>query len=185
MKLTDGEKLIILMLADLYEKLRIDGETDPDFLRSAIFNNHLWGIRWKYSGIPFEPAEDPTVVREVVDILEMWSFMEFAYAEKNEEQKRRLAELAKPFRDDPRFTGFDGNNESEYMSAALFLVNQLDRFQNFKGRDLNCHHPSLAAHRRMLAVFESLRASLAYETLSVEQLAKLLNERIDPRHREA
>ena len=53
MKLTDGEKLIILMLTELYEKLQIDGETDPDFLRAAIFHDHLCGIRWKYSGIPF------------------------------------------------------------------------------------------------------------------------------------
>lgn len=59
MKLTDGEKLIILMLTEMYEKLQIEGETEPDFLRSAIFNDHLWGIRWKYSGIPFEQAEDP------------------------------------------------------------------------------------------------------------------------------
>lgn len=185
MKLTDGEKLIILMLTELYEKLQIDGETDPDFLRSAIFHDQLWGIRWKYSGIPFEPAEDPPVVREVVDILDMWSFIEFAYAKLTDEQKKRLAEVAKPFGENPRFTGFDGNNESEYMSAAMFLVNQLDRFQEFKGRDFNCHHPSLDAHRRMLAVFEPLRASLAYGALSVEQLAKLLNERVHPSHREA
>jgi len=185
MKLTDGEKLIILMLTELYEKLQINGETDPDFLRSAIFHDHLWGIRWKYSGVPFEPGEDPPVVREVVDILDMWSFIEFAYAKLTDEQKKRLAEMAKPFGENPRFTGFDGNNESEYMSAAMFLVNQLDRFQEFKGRDFNCHHPSLDAHRRMLTVFEPIRASLAYGALSVEQLAKLLNERVHPSNREA
>jgi hypothetical protein len=29
MKLSDGEKLIILMLADMYKAMKIDGEFDP------------------------------------------------------------------------------------------------------------------------------------------------------------
>lgn len=185
MKLSDGEKLIILMLTEIYQKLEIDGETEPDFLRSAIFNDHLWGIRWKYSGIPFDRAEDPPIVREVVDILDMWSFIEYAYSNLDVEGKKRLAELAKPFGENPHFHGFDGNNETEHMSVAMFMVNQLDRFQEFKGRSFNCHHRSLDGHKRMLSIFESLRASLADASLSVEQLAKILNARIHPSHREA
>lgn len=185
MKLTDGEKLIILMLTEVYEKLKIEGETEPDFLRSAIFNDHLWGIRWKYSGIPFERAEDPPTVREVVDILDMWSFIEYAYAKLSDDERRQLAIVAKPFGENPRFRGFDGNNESEHMSVAMFLVNQLERFQEFKGRSFNCHHPSLDAHRRMLKAFEPLRASLADSSLSVDQLARILNEQGHPSRREA
>lgn len=185
MKLTDGEKLIILMLTEMYEKLQINGETEPDFLRSAIFNDHLWGIRWKYSGIPFEPSEDPPVVREVVDILDMWSFIESAYSRLDEKQRLKLAQDAAPLGENPCFQGFDGNNESEHMSVAMFLVNQLDRFQEFKGRSFNCHHPSLDAHRRMLAVFEPLRVTLTGSPLSLEQLTTILKERVHPSRREA
>jgi uncharacterized protein YfbU (UPF0304 family) len=180
MKLTDGEKLILLMLAEMYEKLQIDGETKPDFLRSAIFNDHLWAIRWKYSGIPFEPTDDPPVVREVVDILDMWTFIEYAYSNLDKEQRQKLALDAAPFGENPRFSGFDGNHESEHMSVAMFLVNQLDRFQEFKGRNFNCHHRSLDTHRRMLAAFEPLRSSLADSSLSVEQLTKILKGRAHP-----
>jgi uncharacterized protein YfbU (UPF0304 family) len=185
MKLSDGEKLIILMLSEIYEKLEINGETEPDFLRSAIFNDHLWGLRWKYSGIPFEKGEDPQVVREVADILDMWSFIEYAYDKLSPDDKKRLAELAKPFGDNPRFHGFDGNNETEHMSVAMFMVNQLERFQELKGRSFNCHQRSLDGHQRMLAVFEPLRASLADSSLSVDQLAKILNARIHPSYRES
>ena len=185
MRLTDGEKLIVLMLTDLYEKLGVEGEIQPEFIKSAIFNDHLWAVPWKYSGIPFERSDDPPVVREVVDILDMWSFIEYAYANLNDQEKQQLALAAKPFGENPRFNGFDGNNESEYMSVAMFLVNQLDRFQEFKGRSFNCHHPSLDAHRRMLAVFEPLRTSLADSSLSVDQLARILNERVHPSRREA
>jgi hypothetical protein len=32
MKLSDGEKLIILMLTDMYKAIKINGEFDPDFV---------------------------------------------------------------------------------------------------------------------------------------------------------
>ena len=38
---------------------------------------------------------------------------------------------------DARFSGFDGNNELEYISVARFLIDHLDSFTDFKGRDLD------------------------------------------------
>jgi len=185
MKMSDGEKIIILMLTELCEKLDIHGEMDPDFLRSAIFNDMLWGIRWKYPGIPFSEAEDPAVVKEVVDILDMWSFVEHAYADLNDDGKAELEKLVPHFRRDPRFQGFDGNNESEYMGTALFLVNELERFEEFKRRDFNCHHPSIEMHRRMLAVFEPIRRNLGIRRMSLQELANILNAQVHPSAREA
>jgi uncharacterized protein len=46
MKLSDGEKLILLMLADMYKGMKIKGDFDPDFISSTIHNNHLWGFDW-------------------------------------------------------------------------------------------------------------------------------------------
>lgn len=180
MKLSDGEKLIVLMLTELYEKLGVDGEMDLDFLRSAIFNDKLWGIRWKYTGIPFSDAEDPPVVREVVDILDMWSFIERSYVALSTDQKAALATQVQHFGKDPKFRGFDGNNEGEYLGTALFLVNELERFEEFKGRDFNCHHPSVEIHQRMLAVFEPIRENLGSRSMSVKELAAILNAQVHP-----
>lgn len=174
MKLTDGEKLIVLMLSELYEKLEVDGELEPDFIKSAILNDHIWGISWKYSGIPFDHSDTPPVVREVVDILDMWSFIEHSYSQLTEEQKAKLAIDAAPSGDNPRFQGFDGNNESEHMSTAMFLVDELERFQEFQGRDFNCHYPSIDEHRRMLSAFEPIRTTLHTGSLSLDQLTKIL-----------
>jgi len=185
MKLSDGEKIIILMLTELYEKADIDGEMDSDFLRSAIFNDKLWGIRWKYSGIPFSEGEDPAVVREVVDVLDMWSFVERAYSDLSDEQKAELATLVPHFRGDPKFRGFDGNNESEHMGTALFLVNELERFEEFKGRDFNCHCPSIEMHRRMLAVFDPIRQNLGFRSMSLKELASILSSQAHPSARQA
>ncbi len=185
MKLSDGEKLIVLMLTELYQKLEVDGEIDPDFVRAAIFNDKLWGIRWKYPGITFSDAEEPAVLREVLDILDMWSFIERAYDELTAEQRSELEKQVRYFGKDPKFRGFDGNNEGEYLGTAHFLVNELERFEEFKGRDFNCHHPSIDAHQRMLAAFEPIRTNLGFRSMSVQELASVLNAQVHPSARDA
>jgi uncharacterized protein len=185
MKLSDGEKLIILMLSELYEKLGVEGEVEPEFIKSAIFSDQLWGLKWKYSGIPFEESEDPEIVKEVVDILDMWSLIERAYSQLSEAQKKELEIAAEPFGKDPMFNGFDGNNETEYMGTANFLVNELERFVEFKGRSFNSHSPSIDTHHRMLKVFKDIRKKLAYEPMSVDDLTKILKEKVHPTRREA
>lgn len=180
MKLSDGEKIIILMLTGLCEKLQIDGEMDPDFLRSAIFNNMSWAIKWKYSGIPFSDTEDPEVVKEVLDILDMWSGIERSYATLDSDAKDALRKDLGSFGDNPRFQGFDGNNESEHVGTALFLVNELDRFTEFKGRNLNCHYLTIDMHKRMLSKFEPIRRRLLLADLSAEQLSAVLREQVYP-----
>lgn len=184
MKVTDGEKLILLMLSELYDALKVRGEIEPDFIRSAIFSDKMWSIPWKYSGIPFEHEDTPEVVKEVLDILDMWSFIEYSYSELSDSDKEFLEKEASPFGKDPKFIGFDGNNESEYMSTASFIVNKLDRFEEFKGRNFNSHCPLVDAYRRMFSVFEGMRSNLTFSSpLNADQLVKLLKEKVHPKNR--
>ena len=183
MKITDGEKLILLMLSEIYDALKIRGEIEPDFIRSAIFSDKMWSIHWKYSGIPFENEETPEIVKEVLDILDMWSTIEYSYRELSEDDKKYLEKEAEPFGKDPKFIGFDGNNETEYMSTASFIVNKLERFEEFAGRDFNSHCPLVEAYRRMLRVFDESRDNLSFGPLSAKQLANILKEKIHPENR--
>jgi uncharacterized protein len=185
MNITDGEKLILLMLSELYERLNIEGEINPEFIKSAIFSQNLWGIPWKYSGIPFENQDTPPIVKEVLDILDMWSFIERAYQKLSEDDQKKLEEDAHPFGKDPKFPGFDGNNESEHMNIASFLINDLERFQEFKGRSLNAHMPTLDTYHRMISAFEKIRNTLVSGPMSLAQLTTVLREKIHPEHREA
>ena len=181
MKISDGEKLIILMLTELYQKLDVEGEIDPEFIRSAIFSDNIWSVPWKYPGIPFTDQETPDVVKEVLDILDMWHLIEYSYTNFSDEEKTKLVEGAGVFGKDPKFGGFDGNNESTHMGTALFIVNDLDRFQEFAGRNMNSHMRSLDGYRRMLQKFESMRRN--YERFDVDNLITLLNEQIHPENR--
>ncbi len=183
MKISNGEKLILLMLSDVYQKLGLEGGIDPEFVRSAIFKDQLWAFSWKYTGIQFSDDETPEIVKDVVDVLDMWSFIELAYDKLSDTEKETLKEQAHPFGDNPRFTGFDGNHETEYMSVARFLINDLERFDEFKGRSMNSHRPSIEGYRRMLSAFEPIRSTLAFRDLGVDQLAAILLEQIHPSNR--
>lgn len=182
MKLTNGERLITLMLCELYDKLDVAGEVDPDFLRTAIFTKNEWSLAWKYPGIPFESEEDPPELRDILDILEMWSTIEVSYAELSEEDKTSLLARTQPFTRAPRFPGFDGNNEAEYISISSILINQLDRFQDFNGRDLNAHMPTLDLHHRMLTKFNEIRED-NWDLLTCDELQTVLAERVHPENR--
>lgn len=183
MHIKDSEKLILLMLCELYEKNEVEGEIDHNFIRDAIFDQQTWAIPWKLSGIPFDEQETPRHVKHVFDILQMWSIIEYSYAELTDENKTRLALEAEPFGRNPVFRGFDGNNETEYLVAADFIINRLERFEEFKGRDLNSHAPSIPTYSRMLSVFDDIFSSNMGNPLSTEQLATVLQEIIHPSNR--
>ncbi|EFA4192801.1 hypothetical protein C5926_002034 [Escherichia coli O96] len=183
MQLSDGEKLILMMLCDLYDKNKIEGEIDHTFVRDAIFENQTWALPWKFSGIPFKNTETPRVVKKVLDILDMWRVIEYSYSELTEEEKKKLKENVELFGKNPIFKGFDGNNETEYLAAADFVINKLDRFEEFKLRDLNSHTPSLATYERMMHVFNPLFHENLGEPLTLEQLTLVLREKIHPSRR--
>ncbi|HIF9156398.1 TPA: YfbU family protein [Photobacterium damselae] len=184
MNLSDGEKLIAIMLSDLYRHLNIDGEINAEFISTAIYNNHLWSIPFKYSSLDFEDNDIPEDVKEVLNIMTMWRFIEHHYSELSNTDKSEVARLAAPFGENPIFEGFDGNNETHQMGIAQCIIEELNRFNEFQDRDLNSHAPSLDGYRRMLPVFEAVQRSYLYrENVSAEDLVSILRERIHPSHR--
>ncbi|GAB4227751.1 MAG: hypothetical protein Kow0032_07190 [Methyloligellaceae bacterium] len=182
--LSDGEKLILMMLSDLYKHHRVDGEIDPKFVGETILGGHYWGLEWKYVGLFHNHVDSPRTVSEVVDVLDMWSFIESGYAKLSKKEKERVEAEAEPFGKHVEFSGFDGNNESEHIGIARFLIDDLDRFASFKGRELNSHMPSIDTYRRMLAVFEPMRRTLTGGELSVSQIIELLKAKTHPDYRE-
>lgn len=69
------------------------------------------------------------------------------------------------------------------LVAAEFIINKLQRFEQFKGRDLNSHAPSIGTYARMLSAFNTAFENNMGNLLSAEQLATILKERIHPSNR--
>lgn len=180
----DGEKLILSMLCDISRHLKIKDGVDPDFVAEALYGGHNWALQWQLQGIFHGHEDSERAVSETVDILDMWFFIESAYAKLSKRDKERIKTEAEPFGTHVVFPGFDGNNESEHLGIARFLIEKMDRFSIFKGRDLNSHAPLLDSYRRMVAAFEPMRAGLIGRELSADEIIKLLKASWHPEYRE-
>jgi uncharacterized protein len=182
LRIGDGNKLIIIMLCQLFKKLNLDTEIDPEFVESAIHGGHYWGLEWQYSGIFHGHEDAESTVSEVVDILDMWYFVERGFAALSTKDKELVASKS-PLGKHVKFSGFDGNHEGEYIGVARFLIEKLDRFTEFRKRGLDAHMPTIEAHRRMLAVFDPIRKNLVGRDLSAEEIIDILNARVHPSQR--
>ena len=185
MELSDGEKLILLMLCEIQEHLKVKGETNTNLVKEAIFSGNIWGLEWGMPGV-FHGSETPEeIVRDAVNILAMWQRLEESFKNLKPEDSKWLAENAF-LGDDVKFEGWDGNDATEvqYISAASFLVEHLDRFEVFKGRDFNAHMPTLDAYHRMLGVFDPLLRQVLNRDLSAAQIAQVMNAAKHPDQRE-
>jgi uncharacterized protein YfbU (UPF0304 family) len=178
-RFSDGEKMLILMMSDLFKRLNLrGGDTDPEFLAKVIFNGHYWAPKWEMQGVFHDHVDDPEEVRYVADVLDMWTLIERAYESFTEEEKKALLDETGVRAESVRFPGFDGNNETSQLGIARFLIEEMGRFQTFKGRGLNSHHPREERYRRMLERFGPMRRSMAGSGLSARQVNELLS-RVD------
>lgn len=156
---SDGEKLIIAMLAD-YQKESQSREIDTDSVMNAIYGGHLWALKWEMQGLFHDHIDTPGAVSLVVDTLDMWSFIEEAVESFSNAERRKLEEAVGATGKNPQFFGFDGNHESDYLGIASHLINRMDRFQRFKGRGLNSHMQVVPRYARMTRLFQPMRASI-------------------------
>ena len=179
MKLSSGEKLILVMLSEIYKALKIKGEIDPEVVMRSIFNDQTWGLRWEYGSLFNEPdAENPAVVDETCAILDMYRYVTPAFDKLPKAEQERVKKDAYPFSDFITFQGFDGNHDPHF-SVVGYLVNTLDKYHELKGAkaSLNSHSSGTLPHYRdMLKIYEEEMetTSLGSIPLTADQLIKIL-----------
>jgi uncharacterized protein YfbU (UPF0304 family) len=165
------------------KSLKLRGGIEPGFVEAAIDGGHYWGLELAYPGIFHGHEDSGAVVNEVLQVLDMWRFLERSYHGLSVKDKKRVAKEADPLGEHVSFDGFDGNGEAEYISVARFLIEKLDRFSEFKGRDLNAHMPTIDTHRRMRSVFVPLSRTLAGRELNAPEVIEILKARLHPSRR--
>lgn len=181
--MTDSERLLAFMLVDMHKKLNIEDGLDPDFIEYAIGGGHYWALRWQYPGIFHGEEDKPDTVNEVCEILDMWYFLEDGFNKLSKKDKEKVKQEAKPFGENVKFPGFDGNTETEHMSIARFLIHKMERYTEFKDHELNSHSSLLEIYRRMLSIFRPMLANLKGGKLSASQIISILKERTHPENR--
>jgi uncharacterized protein len=160
MEIRPVERLILIMLSEIYEKVGCEG-VNAKFVREALYDGHDWAFEWQFQGLFPEPVEERIAV-EVCDILDMWRIIE---------------EVS-----DEKFPGFDSNREGRHASVARFFTDEMGRFEWFKGR-VDQGVVQLDGYRRMYQVFKDIRPNLGNRKLNSEELNQLMQARLHPDYR--
>ena len=169
MKMTDGERLIAVMLAEVMEALQLNREIDPALVKTLVINNDGWALRRKCSGVFESEAPDDQVVEETTNILWMFGIIEHS-VDKLSGDEAAEAETW-PYR---KWHGFDGNNDPHFGVARTMIVD-LGEFQDSrKGVNLNSHsQSSLPRYRRMYGKFDQYVQAQQAAPLSFDALRDL------------
>lgn len=164
MELTDTERLILSNQYQLLAKLENDDHYAlmAETLRRGykwLYNEYLEQSLW--------PNVDDDKAEFVVDILDIYSAMKASYEQLEDKSGIEAREV--------EFPGFDGNNESDLMGFANFLLKH-NRFDDvLKKGGNNSHMPTVEIYRRMLQAWHDMgEPTYPY---SKEQIRQLLDAR--------
>ena len=174
--ISHGEALLIGMMKDIYDHFEIrDGEGEPAFALSSIFNGHLWGLDWRYGLLSRMQPDEESVLKETVDILDMWRRIQWSCEQLSKDDWSYIEGKIEKYNIRDKFPGFDGNQETEHYSIAIYLVEKLGRFREFDSRMMNSHSNVLGRYRRMLNILPPVEFHNPSLHLSRDDLIALWN----------
>ncbi|MDG9926913.1 MULTISPECIES: YfbU family protein [unclassified Pseudomonas] len=183
MEFSNAQKLIVTLLTDIHRALKIDDGVEPEFVQRMVAGGTGWALAWRYPGIFETPTDTPPEVDYVTDVLEMWQAIEAHYDELGDAEKRQLAEICPVFGKNPRFSGFDGNRETDLRAIVQILVNDLGYWDFLEGRDTNSHAPMVDVYSRLLEAFNSWLDEHSVFDPTLEEFAELLSAQTHPSNR--
>lgn len=170
-----SEKLIIWLLTELLRQQEdYEDQKTVKLIQDAIYGGHFWALEWTLTGL-FDPQNaKPHEVDFVARTMTMWRQIERAAAKWSDKDRDHVEAEAGEWNRDPKFDGFDGNQEGPYFSIAKFLVQKMERFEEFKDRSLNSHSNRVAEYRAMLSVYDSIESTPTRDGLSIGEVIKIL-----------
>jgi len=163
------DALQLLILKKQFEILAL---LDPDNREhelsiKAIDSGFEFEIEALVESASIEPVS-LVICKEVRSILDMYRNLQNSLRESEADETLIKSSL---------FPGFDGNEEAEHYSYALYLLEDKGLWMGLKNREhtWNSHHPTVQGYRSMLAEFESV-SGFPY---SIEEVARVLAARLE------
>lgn len=170
MSFSNGEKLILMMLADIMKANKTPSEIDPEFVQHAINSDQTWALAWKYSSLT---SNNPSVVDETCDILNMYRILKNNFDALPKDQQVSALKNARPFENYIEYQGFDFNNDT-HASVVDMLVKHMDLYDEIDA-DLNSHSIATIDHyRQMLAKYKAIINTHGYQNWTHQQISDVL-----------
>jgi uncharacterized protein YfbU (UPF0304 family) len=173
--LSDGEKLIAFMLADVMTTLDPERGRVADLVQRAIAGGHYWALDQEMREIFHDRRDSLDDVRFVLDVLDMWDLLELSFEALSDEGRARLAE-AVPHAGEVQFHGFHTIHEENYLRIAGVLIKDQGRFSRFHDRYpfLEMRRLTADTYRAMLERFGPIKGRLVGRPMTVEEMVRVL-----------
>lgn len=153
MELNKKDRLILVNQFLILEKLYPDEADYYEKHRIALQQGYKLHYPWIVENIWEEL--DEAECRRVLDTLDMYRALRCSYEQLRDKNGINEREI--------EFPGYDGNNESHYLSYARYFIVDLDRYEELRKDveypDFNSHSPMLDKYDRMLAKWVELGKS--------------------------
>lgn len=162
MDLSEKERLILYNQYRILEKLYPEEEKQFQLAQTILYEGYESDYDDLIEMMDSVPRE---ICKETVDILQMFRGLYASY--KNLKDKSGIN------KDDVKFQGFDGNEESNYYSYAKFFITEKGRFNEFEKCEMNSHSNKLPQYRDMLNVWKQFNRYSS--DLSKEQILKIIS----------
>lgn len=165
MELTTKERLSLINQFKILEALY---PTEAEYYannRRALEGGYTLHYEWLVENLSSELSADQC--REVLDILDMYRAITHSISRLEDGDILRQHHNAK-------FSGFDGNNESQLMGYVRYFIVDLDRYPELRDSE----YPNFNSHTRMLDRYRTMlarwRPSQDRFNLGRDQLANIL-----------
>ena len=175
-KMTEAERLLTFLLTEIAKSpnRRELSDDDLDLISKAVREGHTWSLRGKFSGVFGASSANARKVEQVARNFAMFSFIERAVANFTPAEQKQFEAKVESHDSDPRYRGYDGNNEEEY-GIAYFMVEDLGHFAEFKGRSHNSHSGVAATYAKMEQAFRPMLSGLHNRNLTPDEVALIVN----------
>lgn len=173
MELSKKDRLILVNQYRILQKLSTEGYEINDYESkiTALLNGytlHYEDLFDEFSETELSKEES----RYVLDVLELYRAIIFSYCRLcGENSVSKLSDK------DILFPGFDGNEESQYLSYARYFIEDLGRYDEIKQYcaepDFNSHMNTTYRYKSMLEKLSHIDVPKRY-CMSEEQLINIL-----------
>ncbi|WP_146043245.1 MULTISPECIES: hypothetical protein [unclassified Pseudomonas] len=156
-RFSDGERTLIKLMGDLFAHVG-SSTSQTDLILNGLKTGNEWIVDLELGAfLNKEPTTSITDARFVLATLEMWDLFEHTLEGFDEEQMavvlaetegeialRQTGKTAPPR--EFKFSGFDAESETDFIKIADFIINTMQKFPRFKGRDLRCGQQGSSEH---------------------------------------
>ena len=173
-ELTDKERLFLANQHEILGHLDTDNSDYHLKLAEQLRDGHKWLYSQSFDNFSENLPDDDAEL--VLNILQIYEIIQDAYDGLSDKSLISEHQI--------KFPGFDGNNESEYVSFARFYVTRINRFPWFSEREFNSHIHSVDTYKRMLRIFNDVYDPVhGDDHLNAQQIISIMNEKIHPSNR--